>query len=1034
MEKDKSSNVKVYVRVRPPLEREINSGNKYTSCLAVRQNKVLITKADQAVVISGESLGEATKAGGVSTFDYDGVFGEESTQESIFEGISPPLLESFLQGINCTLFTYGVTGSGKTFTVDGVPNAPGIFERVGRHLFNHVASLSDRPESTLVEFSAVQIYLEECYDLLSKNSKLNMRVVKNQVYFDEPFGVREASNLEELLTHYTQAKLNKVSAATHMNASSTRGHVVYTIYLTSRHKNTGKVTESKFNIVDLAGCEKIDLSGATGQRLKEAIKINQSLNTLIMVVEALVDSTSIHHQLPPFRDSKLTLMLRDSLGGKCQTSMIVAVSPSLFHAGETLRSLKFGSIVRYVKNTPTENVLDESVGSHSSSHANKFFNREQYRQPKPKEKEKEVVTIPWENLKSTLRLQTYHLETRVGKIFVQDNGAAPERKQLVILMHACPSHSEELLHFFPGLTHYNYRVVAFDQPGYGRSTGTCHPSRSERNLDEKGPANVALEIAQQLGFSSFIAGGYDWGAGVALSLAQRDSKKTPKVIALLPSWSPSQDSEIKAISAKVLVIWVKHDQMHSWTRWKTIANKLANKTIHMIESRQGQQRGGGNAYEGYSDEMMREIIKFLGFPDPLAQKIEVKAAQESKVVNTKGAEVTKAQLIMLQEDLTMNQIQNLATNQTAAASTQSALQHILMLKSSKKLNEALLAKDKTLLDLVRNLPDLSPWVVRDNPNILLELGVWTSLPKNLDTLWKSPRYYKGRRVLATVPTCSIVGDPNFLKYCEGKAEYPSYSCVLQGWNPVNKVFSIKVETTSGQHVLLQKSLDQILLMNHPQEFGKEVLGTNTKLYLEDGIRGNYSCPITKTKMYEIALAIGDQVSQLDFAPKTEAERANLLELQQNIVKNILSCFNITSFASGCDRTRIGRTDNIGLLATNGQAQCHGLSSTTSGYLVVFAELLGLDLLYRGGTSYFTPEGGIKGAALSNAVEKHQWLQVNYRPSMHSTVLDLWYALSTQSPWMLTYPLEKAMQSATCPHPKLLLKNTLAELSPSDIQF
>lgn len=1006
------TSVGVFVRVRPPLKREIDTAtNKYFSCVAVDKDTIYATKNTKPVIVESQALSNETD---IAKFDFSAVFDEDATQELVYRRTVPKQLQAWIQGINCTLFAYGISGSGKTHTIEGTSEQPGILPRVAEYLFSHIETVSDK--DYFVEFSAIQVYMEKTYDLLDSGKEVKLRTVKEDVFFEEPYKPTKVTSLEQLMEQYKKAQKSKVVAFTMMNSASTRGHVIYSIQVTSRHVDSGKTTQSKFNLVDLSGSERVLNSGVTGERLRESITINQSLSTLVMVVEALVDKKSIRHKMPPFRDSKLTLMLRDSLGGKCLTNMIITVSPALYHAAESLRTLQFGSMVKFITNKPTENYVE-----------NKYFNREQYYAPKPKQEPKKIVVeLPWKGFNP--KLEQYLLDTKFGKINVIDNGASAERKSLIILMHACPSDATELLHFFPCLTHYGYRVVAFDQPGYGNSPGKCHPSRSDKNLDKGGPADIAEQVAAELGFEQFIAGGYDWGAGIALSLAQRNSRKVSRVIALLPSWTTTQESDIKAIAAKVLVLWIKHDQMHNWSKWKTIANKLPNKTIHVIESKVGQQRAGGSAYSSYSDELMRQIVIFLGLGDPLAERLELRAALEVESKQTDGSKVIKNQVITLRSQVDQATLAQLAAQESSAKTPEisAALKVLAPLVSTPKLNTLLSSKDKSLLDTLRALPPITPKTLRDNPAFLVDIGVWESLPNGLAKMWSSPRYFPGRKVLVSIPTDPRMGSQEFLYYVPGAdTRHASHRATIESFDPSSKTFKIKVQSSPTSTTTIEAPLEALLNLNHPQDFKSDSSGT---YYFEDGIKSNYSNLNIRAKLYEMAMLLSPIIKQLDFDGASDGRRNdNIVRLQKLAIRTIRKCLNINSFAKGADRERIGRTDDIGLLAINGQGQCHGLSSTLSAYLLVFSDILGLDILYRGGTSYW--DGGI----LSNSVERHQWVQVNRRPSMESVVCDLWAADAQQNDLWVCAELEEGMMRLACPHDKVLLGNAVRSVQPSDIQ-
>ena len=1010
----RDSNIKVYARVRPPMHTEITAnatgGQSFSACLATDGCDVYATKDNTAAVVIDPQTNNVAASNQIKKFSLDAVFNEKSSQDTVFNTILPDMLDTWLGGVNCTLFAYGISASGKTFTMVGPEQNPGILSRVADYLFNHIENIAE--SNFNVVFTAVQLYREKIFNLLDFAKEVKFKVLPNSLEFGSSMEPREASDIQGIVKLFGIAQKFRVVASTQMNDASTRGHVIYTIKLTAQNKYTGKCTESKFNIVDLAGSERIKVSGVTGERLQESIKINLSLTTLVRVVESTARrDTNKKTTLPPYRESQLTLMLRDSLGGNCLTSMIITLSPALRYAADTIRTLEFGSLVKHIQNKPTTNVIE-----------NKFFNKGQYHhEPKAPNKPQELEP-PWKGLNP--KISRYLLNTQYGEISLIDNGADPKRNQLILLMHANPSYSDEFLHFFPSLTYYGYRVVAFDQPGFGYSPGNTHSHRSEKINDKGGPADIARAVADQLGFKTFIAGGYDWGAGVALALAQKDNKRVPKVLALLPSFNVTQDSEIKAIAANVLILWIKHDQMHNWSKWKVIGNKLPKKTIHVIEDRNTAQRsGGGNAYEAYSDRMMREVIKFLGFGDPMAPTVNLDHAPEVSAISTTGGQVTKNQMITLRNQADISKLAEMASenDQKERLLAEPSIKAIKELKASGRLNQCLAKKDKALLDMVRQLPEVSVSSIRENPSVFVDLGIWTSLPQSLSLMWGSPRYFEGRQVLASIPTNPEISSSEFLYYQpESKYVHASHRCNISGYDSEKNEFILKVKSSMTTETEIRAPAQDILLLNHDQEYGYDDSG---KLFLEDGIRGNYSSPLVKAKIYEIAIALKDIIKQLDF----EADFQDIIKLQRQAIQTIRRCINIISFSRGVDRERIGRSDDLGQLAVNGQGQCHGLSSTMSGYLLIFSSILGIDLQFRGGTSY-----GDKSGHVTNVSEKHQWLQVTLRPSMESFVCDLWYQDALNDENMLCVPIADAMTELSCPHAKLLIKNQIAEIQASDI--
>lgn len=257
-------------------------------------------------------------------FTFDSVFAPDVLQIDIYNTCAASVVESVLNGYNGTIFAYGQTGAGKTHTMEGRPDPPelrGIIPNSFQHIFDYVASAD--AQQFLVRASYLEIYNEEIRDLLSKNpkNKLDLKEdIDSGVYVKDltSFVVKNATEID----HVMQAgKKNRSVGATLMNQTSSRSHSIFTIVVECMEADpTGgeKIRVGKLNLVDLAGSERQGKTGATGDRLKEATKINLSLAALGNVISALVDGKSSHI---PYRDSKLTRLLQNSLGGNAKTVM-----------------------------------------------------------------------------------------------------------------------------------------------------------------------------------------------------------------------------------------------------------------------------------------------------------------------------------------------------------------------------------------------------------------------------------------------------------------------------------------------------------------------------------------------------------------------------------------------------------------------------------------------------------------------------------------------------------------------------------------
>ena len=265
-------------------------------------------------------------------------------------------MESVLEGFNGTVFAYGQTGSGKTFTMMGAnvddEQLRGIIPRMINTVFSTILSASDHLEFT-VKVGYCEIYMEKIKDLLNP-VKTNLKV-----HEDKSRGVYIADLTEEYVSEeaevYNLMKMgtaNREVAATQMNESSSRSHSLFLMTISQNNTIDFSAKTGKLYLVDLAGSEKVGKTGAEGKRLDEAKTINKSLSTLGLVINSLTDGKSTH---VPYRDSKLTRVLQDSLGGNSKTSLIITCSPSAFNEAETVSTLRFGIRAKQIKNKPKVN-------------------------------------------------------------------------------------------------------------------------------------------------------------------------------------------------------------------------------------------------------------------------------------------------------------------------------------------------------------------------------------------------------------------------------------------------------------------------------------------------------------------------------------------------------------------------------------------------------------------------------------------------------------------------------------------------------
>lgn len=302
-------------------------------------------------------------------FVFDRLFDEECTQDQVYNNTTRPLLDSVLDGYNATVFAYGATGCGKTHTISGTPEDPGVIFLTMKELYEKIDALSDTKVFD-VSLSYLEIYNETIRDLLNPLTQCKNLVIREDA--NNKISVANLSShrpysVEEVMELILQGNRNRTSSPTEANATSSRSHAVLQINVIQKGR-TGDLTEehtfATLSIIDLAGSERAAATKNRGARLNEGANINKSLLALGNCINALCDPRRRNHI--PYRDSKLTRLLKFSLGGNCKTVMIVCVSPSSQHYDETLNTLKYADRAKEIKTKLIRNQhnLDRHVGSY----------------------------------------------------------------------------------------------------------------------------------------------------------------------------------------------------------------------------------------------------------------------------------------------------------------------------------------------------------------------------------------------------------------------------------------------------------------------------------------------------------------------------------------------------------------------------------------------------------------------------------------------------------------------------------------------
>lgn len=333
--------VKVAVRLRPMSDTERKNG--YEQVVEIDQN--------EATVYIKNPQGQKVN------FKFDFAFPDDVAQEYVYDTTAAPIVSGVLEGFNGTIFAYGQTGTGKTFSMDGKEGElRGIMPRSFEHIFDYINANSDSHQF-MVTVTYVEIYNNELRDLLNKDQKEKLKIREDPQHGIIIKGVlvHKVQCLEDLNALLDYGKKNRKVRKTNMNAESSRSHSILTINIETLTQMDGQqhVRTARLNLVDLAGSERVSKTGAEGEGFIEGVNINYELMVLGNCIAALTGKEGQH---VPYRDSKLTMILKDSLGGNARTVMIAALGPASYNFMETMSTLRYAERAKKIENKPKVNM------------------------------------------------------------------------------------------------------------------------------------------------------------------------------------------------------------------------------------------------------------------------------------------------------------------------------------------------------------------------------------------------------------------------------------------------------------------------------------------------------------------------------------------------------------------------------------------------------------------------------------------------------------------------------------------------------
>ncbi|XP_069717775.1 kinesin heavy chain [Phaenicophaeus curvirostris] len=551
--------IKVMCRFRPLNEAEILRGDKFIPKF----------KGEETVVI-----------GQGKPYVFDRVLPPNTTQEQVYNACAKQIVKDVLEGYNGTIFAYGQTSSGKTHTMEGKlhdPQLMGIIPRIAHDIFDHIYSMDENLEFH-IKVSYFEIYLDKIRDLLDV-SKTNLAVHedKNRVPYVKGCTERFVSSPEEVLDVIDEGKANRHVAVTNMNEHSSRSHSIFLINIKQENVETEKKLSGKLYLVDLAGSEKVSKTGAEGAVLDEAKNINKSLSALGNVISALAEGTKTH---VPYRDSKMTRILQDSLGGNCRTTIVICCSPSVFNEAETKSTLMFGQRAKTIKNTVSVNLE---------------LTAEEWKKKYEKEKDKN------KSLKNVIQ----HLELELNRW--RNGEAVPEDEQISAKdqKNLEPCDNTPII---DNITPVVASISTEEKQKYDDEIASLYRQLDDKDDEINQQSQLAEKLKQQMLDQEEL-----------LASTRRDYEKIQEELTRLQIENEAAKDEVKEVLQALEELAVNYDQKSQEVEDKTRANEqladeLAQKSSALTATQRelGQLQELSNHQKKRATEILNLLLKDLG--------------------------------------------------------------------------------------------------------------------------------------------------------------------------------------------------------------------------------------------------------------------------------------------------------------------------------------------------------------------------------------------------------------------------------------
>ena len=568
-----TTNLQVFLRIRPFLTDEESSSPWDTENTKVRHKKKSVN------------------------YTFKKVFTEKYSNLSVFDESAKNLIQKCLNGYNGSIFAYGQTASGKTHTMFGHKGRePGISYLSLHHLFNQIQE--DKDNNYVVAVSFIEIYNELVSDLLSENEYLSVREIGGQFYVD---GITErlVQDENEALELLNLGQKNKTMGYSYVHDQSSRSHTIFRLVIGAENKRSREMRVSELNFIDLAGAELLVNDNPYSDQAKETKCINLSLLSLKTVINALANGDSYI----PYRNSVLTQLLQNSLGGNSCTALYCMISPSSKYEGMSKRTIKFGQVAKNVKTLLKSNILQKKVVYKKNAVKTRVDLKEKaesdiYYQPSIKEEQMELNSL-------FVKVKGY------DKVHCITCGNETDPVVIVLTVHDFDASDWEYV--IRPLASLRLFVVAPDYPGLGKSDGPRFRSTLDEMIRKGGPRDWIISLINALGVNKdnpCILVGYDWGATLALHVGLKVPNKVSGIIAFHPSWNADMVL-LNQMKPRVLLLWVPSDQFHPFKKGKQMNKAIPKCSLTELSVGKYNRDKAAGLYEKIADHVMKAMSDWL---------------------------------------------------------------------------------------------------------------------------------------------------------------------------------------------------------------------------------------------------------------------------------------------------------------------------------------------------------------------------------------------------------------------------------------